>query len=423
MNGTEDTACRSTGGVHHLGTLAVLAGLFLIGLAAFVYALGKGSDGAGWGMFTINLLFLMGVTQAGVAFTAIMRLAKAEWGKVFYRLAEATTLAFLPFAIGGFLAIYGFGREEVFYWLSSSEPHHPWLSAPWLLARNLGALLIFYGISTLYVVMARLPDLHKQAPDLHNKSTEGDRDGNYWLYQKLRSLEIGRDPKRLQLYLYRLSPAVLIAFVVANTFIAWDFGMMIVPHWHSTALPIFYWVENLFAGMALLVILAALLSLKIQGGFVIDRSAIVPSLKSMGIMLTGFTLLWLYIFWSQFFVIWFGDLPHETQPLWRQMYGHYSPLFWIMMSCAFFIPFGTLIFARFKTSLRAMVSIALIINAGIWLNKYLLVMPVLSARHWPFTSLVEFALTVGLLSGFLFVLLFIFRAFPMIAQREQDKIR
>ncbi|GGK72027.1 hypothetical protein [Amphritea balenae] len=421
MNGTEDTEYRSTGGVHHLGALhlrvaAVLAGLFLIGLAAFVFAPGKGSDGAGWGIFTINLLFLMGVTQAGVAFAAIMRLAKAEWSKVFYRLAEATTLAFLPFAIAGFLAIYGFGREDLFYWLSSSAPHHPWLSAPLLLSRNLGALLVFYGVSTLYFLLARLPDLHNQA-------TEIDPYGNNWLCQKLRSFHIGRDPMRLQRYLYGLSPVVLIAFVVANTLIAWDFGMMIVPHWHSTALPIFYWVENLYAGMALLVILAALLSLKIQGGFVIDRSAIVPSLKSMGIMLTGFTLLWLYIFWSQFFVIWFGDLPHETQPLWQQMYGHYSLLFWIMMSCAFFIPFGTLIFARFKTSLRAMVSIALIINAGIWLNKYLLVMPVLSTRHWPFTSLEEFALTVGLLSGFLCALLFIFRAFPIVAQREQDKIR
>jgi molybdopterin-containing oxidoreductase family membrane subunit len=226
---------------------------------------------------------------------------------------------------------------------------------------------------------------------------------------------------------------VLITFVIANTIIAWDFGMMTIPHWHSTALPIFYWVENLYAGMALLVILAALLSSKIQGASFIDRSAIIlplnnsplknPPLKNMGAMLTGFTLLWVYIYWSQFFVIWFGDLPYETQPLWRQMYGHYSPLFWIMMSCAFFLPFGALIFARLKTSLRAMVCIALIINAGIWLNKYLLVMPVLSERHWPFTSWVEVALIVGWLSGFLFVLLLFFRSLPSISQREQDETR
>jgi molybdopterin-containing oxidoreductase family membrane subunit len=431
MNDTGDTARRSIGGVHrlgalHLGALAVLAALFLIGLAAFVYTLGEGTDGTRWGMFTVNLLFLMGVTQAGVAFAAIMRLAKAQWCKVFCRLAEATTVSFLPFAIGGFLAIYGFGREELFYWLSSSAPHHPWLSAPWLLARNLGALLIFYAVSTLYSMMALLSDLHDQAPDLHNQASEEDR--NHWLCEKLRSLEIGRDPRRLQRYLYRLSPAVLITFVVANTLIAWDFGMMTIPHWHSTALPIFYWVENLYAGMALLVILAVLLSSKIQGATVISRSAIIlplknPPLKKMGAMLTGFSLLWLYIYWSQFFVIWFGDLPHETQPLWRQMYGHYSPLFWIMISCAFFLPFGALIFARLKTSLRAMVSIALIINTGIWLNKYLLVMPVLSERHWPFTSWEEFALIVGLLSGFLFVLLLLFRTFPMVSQWELDETR
>jgi Ni/Fe-hydrogenase subunit HybB-like protein len=193
--------------------------------------------------------------------------------------------------------------------------------------------------------------------------------------------------------------------------------MMIIPHWHSTVMPIFYWVENLFAGIALLVILSVTL-------YVIDKPAIdkpaVP-LRNMGIMLTGFTLLWLYMFWSQFFVIWFGDLPHETLPLWRQMYGHYSPLFWVMISCAFFIPFGTLIFAKSKTSLPVMATVALIINAGIWLNKYLLLMPVLSDRHWPFTSLMEFALIVGLVSGFLFVLLLILRRLPMLTQREMDE--
>jgi molybdopterin-containing oxidoreductase family membrane subunit len=361
--------------------MAVLAGLFLIGLAVFAYFPGKGTEAERWGIFTINLLFLMGVTQAGIAFAAIMRLANAQWAKVLYRLGEATTLAFMPFAIAGFLLIYGFGKEHLFYWLSSSDPHHPWLSAPWLLIRNLTALLIFYALSTVYFWLALRPDLRNQK------------------------------------YLYYLSSIILIAFVITNTLIAWDFAMMIIPHWHSTVMPIFYWVENLFAGIALLVILSVTL-------YVIDKPAIdkpaVP-LRNMGIMLTGFTLLWLYMFWSQFFVIWFGDLPHETLPLWRQMYGHYSPLFWVMISCAFFIPFGTLIFAKSKTSLPVMVTVALIINAGIWLNKYLLLMPVLSDRHWPFTSLMEFPLIVSLASGFLFVLLLILRRLPMLTQREMDE--
>jgi len=361
--------------------MAVLAALFLIGLAVFAYFPGKGTEAERWGIFTINLLFLMGVTQAGIAFVAIMRLANAQWAKVLYRLGEATTLAFMPFAIAGFLLIYGFGKEHLFYWLSSSDPHHPWLSAPWLLFRNLTALLIFYALSMLYFWLALRPDL--------------------------------RNPK----YLYYLSPIILIAFVITNTLIAWDFAMMLIPHWHSTVMPIFYWVENLFAGIALLVILAAAPSIRDKSA---TRRAAIP-LRNMGIMLTGFTLLWLYMFWSQFFVIWFGDLPNETLPLWRQMYGHYSPLFWIMISCAFFIPFGTLIFAKSKTSLAVMITIALIINAGIWLNKYLLLMPVLSERHWPFTSLVEFAWIVGLVAGFLFVLLLILRTFPMLSQLEMDE--
>ena len=62
-------------------------------------------------------------------------------------------------------------------------------------------------------------------------------------------------------------------------------------------------------------------------------------------LLTAFTLMWLYFFWAQFFVIWFGNLPREFEPVWRQMYGHYAPYYWSMMVGCFFLPFAAFIFA------------------------------------------------------------------------------
>ncbi len=387
MNGTGDNTYKPTGrlrqpALFHPGVLALLALLFLIGLIAPFYPAGSESEPGRWGMFTVNLLFLIGATQAGVVFAAILRLAGARWGIEFCRLGVAITLAFLPLAFIGVLLIWLYGREEIFYWLGSSA-HHPWLSSSWLLVRNLGALLIFYGCSTAYALAA---------------------------------LPAGGASPALQRRRYILAVLVLISFVATSTLIAWDFGMMLIPHWHSTVMPIFYWVENIYAGIALLIILAALFSSEARGTAAVDGSEVTRSLKSMGILLTGFTLLWLYMFWSQFFVTWFGDLPHETEPLWRQIYGHYSPLFRIMIACTFFIPFGVLIFARFKTSLTAMVCLALIISTGVWLNKYLLVMPVLSDRHWPFSSPAEALMTPGLLAGLLLALLLLLRVFPRFSQ-------
>ena len=93
-------------------------------------------------------------------------------------------------------------------------------------------------------------------------------------------------------------------------------------------------------------------------------------LESMGIVFTGFALLWLYMFWAQFFVTWFGNLPYETGPLWTRMFGHYAPYFWVMMFCVFWLPFGALIFAPVKRNWWSLLLVAAVINVGVWINRY-----------------------------------------------------
>ena len=345
-----------------------------------------------FGLLTVSFLFLMGISQAGVVFCAMTRLVKAEWSKPYYRLAGLSTLAFFPFAIIGFLLIFMYGRDELFYWLSPDPEEHlsVWLNIDWLLIRNLFGLLLFYGLSYYYVMKGLRPDLAEGdgASEAQHREIEG------------------------QLYL--LSPVICIAFILCNTFIAWDFGMMLIPHWHSTVFPIFFWFGNLFAGCAALIIFPALLGRTdgAESPFGLDQ------VRSLGMMVTGFTLMWLYFFWAQFFVMWFGNLPHETEPLFRQMYGHYGPFYWTMMAGCFFIPFASLIFAVVKRSIVAMCIIAFGINLVIWISKYLMVVPALTPDHRPFGSIIDIALALLLLAGFLVVLLWLVRRYPIYSHWE-----
>ena len=176
------------------------------------------------------------------------------------------------------------------------------------------------------------------------------------------------DEAEKQLYLF--SPIMLLGFIVCNTFIAWDFAMMLIPHWHSTVFPIHYWFGNVFAGSAAMIAIAVVMR-RVDGGGHFGPYQI----KSLGMLVTGFTLLWLYFFWAQFFVIWFGNLPHESEPIWRQMYGHYSIFFWTMITGCFFLPFVTLLFAIVKRSVLAMCIVAFAINLGIW--RAMMLIP-----HW-----------------------------------------
>jgi hypothetical protein len=180
--------------------------------------------------------------------------------------------------------------------------------------------------------------------------------------------------------------------------------------------PIFFWFGNVFAGTAAMIVFPAVLGLGDKSGSPFGPDQV----RYLGMMVTTFTLLWLYFFWAQFFVIWFGNLPQETEPLWRQMYGHYAPYYWTMMAGCFFVPFVTLIFAVVKRSLLAMCILGFGINLGNWLTKYLMIVPALSPDSRPFEHFLDIVIAVGLLAGFLALVTLMIRRWPRYSQWEFD---
>jgi molybdopterin-containing oxidoreductase family membrane subunit len=392
MKFEKNLAVRQEASPHRSSNIALLLPIAMVaaGIAGPVYGQAhEATGGLEHGLLIVCFLFLLGVSQAGVVFCAILRLSRAQWSKPYYRIAELYTMAFSPFAIIGFLLIYIYAKEDLFYWLSASPDDHinPWLNINWLLIRQIFGLLLFYGLSAVYVIKALRPDL----PGGSNI-----------------------DQRKVEQELYFMSPLILIAFVICNTFIAWDFAMMIIPHWHSTVFPIHYWFGNVYAGTA------SLLAVPV----IFHRSANTAGLfgpqqiRYISMMITSFMLLWLYLYWAQFFVVWFGNLPHEFEPVWRQMFGHYAPYYWTMMAGCFFVPFVCLIFAIINRSLLAMCILGIGINIGIWVNKYLMVIPVYSTEAQLLDNMLDIGLSIGLLAAFLVVLVLLARIFPAFSNWE-----
>jgi len=374
---------------------SVLITIFLIGVASLVFAVSSADVQPDFALFTVSYLFLLGISQVGVVFSAILRIVKSDWGKPWYRLAELSTLAYFPFAIAGFVLIVYYARDELFHWwLQPSPGDHisPWLNINWLVIRDLGALLLFYGLAAIYTRISLRAD--RASGDAASPT----------------------DHDAVEKQLYQLSPIVVIAFIACNTFIAWDFAMMLIPHWHSSVFPIHYWFGNVFAGTAAMIAIAAVMQ-RVDGGAHFGPSQI----KGLGMLVAGFTLIWLYFFWAQFFVIWFGNLPHEMEPLWRQMEGHYAPYFWTMMTACFFLPLVASVFAIVKRSVFAMSVVALGINLGIWINKYLMIVPVFSPDDRPFDHWIDISLALGLLAGFLMVLVMLAKRLPMYSAWEMSR--
>ena len=221
----------------------LLVAIFLLGVASLVYGLTSADVQPNFALFLVSYLFLLGISQAGVVFTAFLRLVESDWGKPYYRLAELATLAYFPFAIIGFLIIFVYARGDLFYWLQASPDEHisPWLNIDWLFIRDIGGLLLFYGLAAIYVRKGLRPDL---ASDEEARAIDHDD---------------------VESQLYKFSPIVLIGFVVSNTFIAWDLAMMLIPHWHSTVFPIHFWFGNVFAGSAAMIAIAVAMR-QVDGG-------------------------------------------------------------------------------------------------------------------------------------------------------------
>ncbi len=389
--------------------LLVLAVLFIAGAGSFAYLLATAPESVPWAFLVANFVFLLGISQFGVAFSAIMRICRTKWGRPFYRVGELATLAFFPIAIVMFLLIHTYGKEHLFYWLSPEPGEHlsPWLNADFMLLRNLVTQLAFYGLTLVYFVMGLLPDVTSESADT----------GPAWrrsLYRRLWALRQGRDDQTLKTNMFLYSPVVLVLAVITNTFISWDFGMMLFPHYHSTVFPMYFILGNMLAGSAAVLILGAVTSRILGLGDFFGKTQV----KSMGIVLTGFVLLWLYMFWAQFFVTWFGNLPQEMGPLQSRMSGHYAPYFWTMLFCVFAFPLGALIFSPVKRNWWTLLFVAAVLNVGVWINRYLLVVPALVDNHVPFSSAIESILVAGLVAGFLLTFLLLLNAFPMISAWE-----
>ncbi|MBI5562209.1 MAG: hypothetical protein HY894_05060 [Deltaproteobacteria bacterium] len=362
--------------------------LLLNGVASFAYAAWDGGANSPslWALFATNFVFFLGLTQTGMVFSAIMRLAKSEWARYFTRLGEILTLAYAPFAFIFFIIIYFGGTGHLFYWAKPVAEAHgeghralsPWLGKDLFLWRNIILMALYYVMSYIYFRAARDEERY----------------------------EHGSVPDGFQYKINFMAALVLAFYVLINTNISWDFGMMIIKHWESSIHPPYWWVGNVYGGAAFL-FLMSLYFVYNRGGRQVSRW----HLNAYGMFLIGLTLLWTYMYWSQHVVMWYGDLPELTRPLFKQRTGSYAPLFIVMMFLLLIIPFLSLLFKKVKSCVGSLIVLTVLICLGVWLNRYLMILTVFedaptSLATWTNLSLFLAGLGSAVLPVMAFVRLF-----------------
>jgi Ni/Fe-hydrogenase subunit HybB-like protein len=172
--------------------------------------------------------------------------------------------------------------------------------------------------------------------------------------------------------------------------------MALDPSWYSTLFGAYFFVSSFYLGLAAIAILAVLAQRRLGLEEQIGRR----QFHDLGKLLFGFCLVTGNFFWSQFVVIWYGNLPEETAYLILRGYEMpWAPLTWTILIVSFIIPFLLLLSRRVKESPRILLPIALVILIGMWIERYILVVPSLWHQAGLPFGWIELLITGGFLAA------------------------
>lgn len=351
-----------------LGALLAVAGG-----AAFFWILAVGGAARAWQAWHVNFMFWTGLAQGLVVFAATQKLAKGHWSGVIIRFAEAA-VAFLPVSLLLYLGLM-VGRVHIFSWLHEPRPDlGSWLTAKFFFARN-GLIYLFLAWLSWRFVR------HDVAPDV-------------------RELADGRPADRLEGRdaITRGAAVLVVGYAFGYSLLAFDLMMSLAHKWVSNLFGAFYFMGSFLAALMALAVLviAVRRRMGLEGVFSAKQQ------HDLGKLCFGFTVFWAYLMWAQFLVIWYGNLPEETFYIFYRLFGPWKPFGVAVFLLVFLAPFIGLLGVRPKKYAPTFVTFALVSLIGIWLERYLEIVPSINGGAGPAIGLPEIGVT--LLFGGLFVL-------------------
>ena len=333
--------------------------LMAIGLIALVFGFVSNPHGA-WPALLFNTYFYLGIAVFAVFFVALQYVAEAGWSIVLKRVPEAIMGALPVFsAIMLFIMIASIMHwNHIYHWLHDgimdpSSEHYDRIIAgkePYLNAT-------FFIIRTIIYLLG----------------------WNYFA-KKLRSLSLLEDRQVGSKIHFRgvgTSAWVIVFFAITSSTAAWDWIMSIDSHWFSTLFGWYIFAEWSAIGFTSIFLFTLYLKRK---GYLQDVNE--NHIHDLGKWIFAFSLVWTYMWFSQFMLIWYANIPEEVAYYTARLeVENYKFLFWFSMLINFLFPIILLMSRDAKRNNNRLVFVSCVILIGHWLNSYLLVAPGTLGTH------------------------------------------
>lgn len=345
--------------------LGVLWGLLAVGVFTFLAGIFGEQPARAWQVYLVNFLFWLGLAQAGVVFAAIYTLSRARWGHVIMRIASGMG-SFLPIALLLFLPLI-FGRTWLLSWVQEPIPEKAaWLNVPFFFARNGLGLLLLVVLSLLFLYYSLRPQVGFALEQAIATSTPLYR----WLTGGWRGFDV--EEQRCRRALQALSPAIIVAYAVVFSLLGFDLIMSLDPHWYSSMFGAYFFMSSFYLGLAAVAALTTLVRRFLR----LDARITSTHFHNLGKLLFGFDMLVVGLLWAQFIVIWYGNITEETQyVILRTQVLPWALLSWVALVAGFLGPLIVFFSRRAKQDPFVLLSMGLVIAGGLWVERYVLVVP------------------------------------------------
>jgi molybdopterin-containing oxidoreductase family membrane subunit len=388
--------------------------LILLYCIAALVAVGVGLFGimipVAWGFAIVNFVWWIGIGHAGTLISAILLLLRQKWRQSINRFAEAMTL--FAVACAGLFPLIHLGRPWFFYWLfpyPSTMGIQPQFRSP--LVWDVFAVSTYFTVSLLFWFLGLVPDLatlRDRARTRIGRFTYG-------------MLAMGWRGSAIHWHRYEMAYLLLAGLatplvVSVHTVVSFDFAVALVPGWHSTIFPPYFVAGAIYSGFAMVLTIAIPLR-KLYG---LEDLITLRHLKNMGIVMLATGLVVAYGYLMETFMSWYSGDIFEQYMMLNRMFGPYGWMYWILILFNLLIP-QALWVPKLTTNVPVLFLIAIAVNIGMWLERYVIVVVSLHRDFMPSMwgmysgTIVDYAVLAGSIGLFVCLMFLFIRLLPMIS--------
>jgi len=391
--------------------------LILLAASTWLFMRGVGLFGVNipvaWGFALGNFVWWIGIGHAGTFISAILLLLRQRWRTSINRYAEAMTL--FAAGIAGLFPILHLGRPWFAYWLLP-YPNRMELWPQWRspLVWDIFAIATYLLVSLLFWYVGLIPDL----ASLRDKARRRSRQLLYGLL----ALGWRGDARHWDRYetAYLLLAGLATPLVVSvHTVVSLDFAIGNTPGYHSTIFPPYFVAGALFSGFAMVVTLA----IPIRHYLQLQDFITLRHLDLAACVMLACSLFVAYGYLAEIFTAYYSGDPYEIAMTQDRFTGVYAPVYWAYIGCNVLAP-QCLWWRRLRRCVPALLAVSLVINAGMWMERFLIVVQSLHRDFLPSSwdvfvpTLWDWTFLLGSIALFVWLFLMFVRYLPLISMAE-----